>query len=213
MRFGEAHNAILIDGRGHPYLDGIEGTNDSKAFANILQYQDHGQLVWWTSDATAAYILDNYHAHQVLRTVIFAKPDVLVVVDQIRLRYRPQVVDARFYPDNADGLARLAVERDRFRITRPGAELHGLVVADTSAAPRLSRLDVPKETGDFPCIEVHSPEALTHHIVTVLAATPGTGQPAPAMAVGRDGATWTVRAGSLQAQIKMTTREPSVMIL
>ena len=47
MRLTEAHNSVLVDGQGHPYLDGMEGTNDSQAFATILQYEDHGDRVWY----------------------------------------------------------------------------------------------------------------------------------------------------------------------
>lgn len=213
MRFTRAHNAILIDGKSHPYIEGLEGTNDSKAYATILQYEDHGDHVWWTSDASAAYILDNYHVTQVHRTVIYAKPDVLVVFDQIRSRYRPQVVDARFFPDNKDGEARLAVDGERFRLLRPRASLHGLVVSDTGAAPRLSRLEVPEETGDFPCVEVHSPEGLTHRLVTVLAATPGAESRAPRMQVDKDGDSWIIEAKAFKARMVMKFHQPHIEIL
>jgi len=213
MRFTRGHNAVLIDGKGHPYLDGEHGTNDTKAFANILNYEDHGRYVWWTSDASAAYILDNYHVHQVLRSVLFAKPDVLVVVDQIRLRYRPQTIDLRYYPDNADGLAGLAVNGNRFTISRPNAELHGLIASDCMATPRMSRLEVPEETGDFPCVEVHSPEGLTHHIVTVLATKPGSNTSTPDMNVSKEDSRWTIQAGKMKARVTMTSYEPTIEIL
>lgn len=212
MRLTRAHNAVLVDGRGHPYIDGTEGTNDSKAYATVLAYEDRGDLAWWTSDASAAYILDNYHLTQVLRTVLFAKPDVLVVLDQVRLRYRAQSVDARFYPDNADDAAKLSVDGNRFLITRPKARLHGLVASNTGAVPRLSRLDVPAETGDFPCVEVHSPEALEHSILTVLAVGSGSTTPELKAYPGEDG-TWSVEADSLKAVFEVTAHEPRVRVL
>ena len=212
MRFSRAHNAILVDGRGHPYIEGLEGTNDSQAYANILQYEDHGERVFWTSDASAAYILDNYHVTQVLRSVIYAKPDVLVVIDQIQSRYRPQTVDARFYPDNADGEARLSIDGNRFVLARPRADLHGIVVSDQPVSPRLARLEVPAEVGDFPCVELHSPEALMHRFVTVLTSQKKGAGPAPEMAVGIDGDNWTVRAGSLKATVRMKTFEPEIIL-
>ena len=212
MRFTRAHNAVLVDGKGHPYIDGIEGTNDSKAYANILAYEDQGDIVWWTSDASAAYILNNYQLTQVLRTVLFAKPDVLLVMDQIRLRYRAQSAAARFYPDNADGAARLTVDGNRFLLSRPKANLHGLVASNTGAAPRLSRLEVPSETGDFPCLEVNSPVALDHTLVTVLAVGSGSDAPALKASTGPNG-TWSIEAGSLKATLEVTTREPRVRIL
>jgi hypothetical protein len=208
MRFTEAHNAVLIDGQGHAYLDGSEGTNDSQAYANLLHFEDRGEHVWWTSDATAAYILNNYHAHQVLRTVLFAKPSIVVVIDQIRLRYRPQTVAARFFPDHADGLATLAVEGPRFTLGRPGARLHGLVASDTGAMPRLARLDVPPETGDFPCVEVHSPEALEHHLVTVLAIEPANSRRLPAPRARREGNVWDIEAPGLRARVVTTPHAP-----
>lgn len=212
LRFTEAHNAVLVDGRGHPYIDGLEGTNDSKAYATILQYEDRGYYVWWTSDATAAYILDNYHAHQVLRTVLFAKPDVVVVLDQVRLRYRPQTVDVRFYPDNRDGAAGLKADGNRFVLSRPRGRLDGFVFADTDAAPRVTKLDIPAEVGDFPCVEVHSSEALEHHIMTVLVVSPGAEGPVPDVAVNRDGNEWHVTARGLDATIDVTAHEPVVRV-
>jgi hypothetical protein len=213
MRFTRAHNAVLLNGKSHPYIEGLEGTNDSQAYANFLQYVDKGDHVWWTSDASAAYILGNYHATQVLRTVIFAKPDVLVVIDQIRFRYIPQTVDARFYPDNADSKASLSVYGDRFVIARPKARLHGLVASDTAAAPREARLEVSADVGDFPCVEVHSPEALDHHIVTVLCTAPATSAEAPDMKVEQKGDNWTIRAHNLNALVKMKYFQPEIEIL
>ena len=212
MRLPRAHNTVLIDGVGHPYIEGLEGTNDSQAYANILDYSDHGKHVWWTSDASPAYILNNYHVNQVLRSVIYAKPGVIVVMDQIRLRYRPQVVDARFFPDNADGKADLSVDGNRFTLIRPKAKLHGLVASSTSAMPRLARLEVPSETGDFPCVEVHSPEALTHRILTVLCTTKAA-EEAPPMKVTGEGETFTVQAAGLHARILTRFYQPEIEIL
>ena len=45
LRLTEAHNAVLIDGAGHGYHDGAEGTNESEATARILRYEDHGDRV------------------------------------------------------------------------------------------------------------------------------------------------------------------------
>lgn len=213
MRHAVGHNCILIDGRGHPYIDGSEGTNDSKAYAVLLDYQDQGDLIWWTSDASAAYILDNPHVTQVLRTVIFAKPSVFLVYDQIQFRYRPQIVDARFYPDNSDGKARLSIDGNRFVIHRPMAALHALVASNSGATPRRDRLQVPAETGDFPCIEVHAAEALEHNILTLFAATKGSPSPAPDMALTQQNGSWRISAPGLQARLTPTSFVPEVAIL
>ena len=214
MRLTGGHNAILLDGQGHEYVNGDHGTNRSKAYANITQWEDHGDHVWWSSDATAAYTIENYHITQVLRSVLYAKPGIMVVVDQILFRYRPQTVDARFFPDNADSLARLHVNGNRFTLSRPHAQLHGLVASDCGAKPRSTRLDVSAETGDFPCVEVHSPSGLSHQIVTVLAATSGPKSPAPHIAVTQDAQrNWTIKAGDLKAKITPTSFHPKIALL
>ncbi len=83
LRQTEAHNAMLIDGQGHQYHNGEEGTNESLAESEILRFEDDGDRVWWTSDATAAYALVNDALEVVRRTVLFAKPDVIVLFDEI----------------------------------------------------------------------------------------------------------------------------------
>lgn len=211
MRQTAAHNAVLIDGHGHHYVDGTEGTNDSQAYANILDYQDHGNVVCWTSDATPGYIIKNYHVTQVQRSVIYAKPGTIIVFDQVKFRYRPQTVDVRFFPDNRDDAAQLSVDGNRFTLMRPAAILHGLVVSDCEAAPRLSRLDVKPETGDFPCVEVHAPEGLSHHIVTVLSTSPTKPARAPNLSAKRDHhGSWRISAGALNARITPTPFAPKI---
>jgi hypothetical protein len=212
MRQTEAHNALTIDGRGHHYVDGTEGTNDSLAYANILHYEDHGEHVWWTSDATPGYLIENYHVHQVLRSVVYAKPDVIVVMDQIRFRYRPQVIAARFYPDNADGAGGVEVDGDRFVISRPNAQLHGRFAANTEAVAQTTRLDVPSETGDFPCVKIAAPEALTHHLITVLAAKPAGEAPVPELDITRENGNWRVQAGAVTVELRPGTHEPTVVV-
>ena len=214
MRQTAGHNAVLINGHGHHYVDGVEGTNDSQAYANILDYQDHGDVVWWTSDATSGYIIKNYHVTQVQRSVVYAKPGVIVIFDQINFRYRPQTVDARLFPDSRDSAATLAVDGRQFTLTRPNAQLHGLIASNSNAAPRLSRLDVKPETGDFPCIEVHSPKGLSHHIVTVLAATTGKMSATPRLsATQNDHHAWTIAARDHRVSITPTAFAPKIKLL
>ncbi|MFV1981112.1 MAG: hypothetical protein ACC655_08165 [Rhodothermia bacterium] len=73
-------------------------------------------------------------------------------------------------------------------------------------------MDVLEDVGDFPCIEVHSPEALSHHVITALQATPGKGSPTPDLEVTREDNRWTVRASGLLATIETTIREPIVTL-
>ncbi len=56
-----------------------------------------------TSDATAAYRLVNKDVLQVHRTLVFLKPDVLLIHDRVRLGTTPLPVQLRFQVDDSDG--------------------------------------------------------------------------------------------------------------
>ncbi|MGY8717404.1 MAG: heparinase II/III domain-containing protein, partial [Verrucomicrobiia bacterium] len=59
LRQTEAHTAVLVDGVGHQYHDGSEGTNASWAQANVTGYQAGDNTLQVTSDVTSAYRLLN----------------------------------------------------------------------------------------------------------------------------------------------------------
>jgi len=215
LRHSEAHNTVLVGGRGQQYHDGAEGTNESLSYANITRYEDLGHLVWWTSDATSAYRIDNYHIFKVERTVIFSKPDIVVILDQVKLRYWPQSVDVRFFPDHRDGAARLETDGgSTFVLRRPMACLHGSVHArgDVRIAPR--KLDVPEANGVYPFIEVSTDEALRHDVLTVLTALPDSAQlSSPTHQVNQTPDGWRLETGRLQALLLINGRQPVVELL
>lgn len=208
LRLTESHNAVLIDGQGHQYHNGAEGTNPSQAEARITRYEDNGDRVWWTSDATPAYALVNDAVERVRRTVLFAKPDVVVVFDEIDARV-PVSPSARFHPENRDGAARLRVRADGFRLDRPHASLTGHAFARAELAIRTHQLDLDPELGVYPFAEIISPTARSHQFVTVLCATP-TGADEIVVEVASDDAGWTVHAGALRARIALADGAPEV---
>jgi len=208
LRLTEAHNAVMIDGQGHQYHNGEEGTNPSQAEARITRYEDRGDHVWWTSDATPAYALVHDAVQRVRRTVLFAKPDVVVLFDEIDAR-SPVSPSARFHPENRDGAARLGVRDGGFRLDRPHASLTGYAFARTELAIRTHQLDLDPELGVYPFAEITSPIARSHQLLTVLCATP-TGADEPAVEVASDEGGWTVHAGTLRARIALTDGAPDV---
>jgi hypothetical protein len=125
---------VLIDGRGHQYHNGEEGTNESQAAARLRQYEDEGDHVWWVSDATPAYRLVDDDVVRVQRMVLFARPDVVVLLDQVEKRATPSTVALRFFPDNRDGAAQLSIDGSGFRVERPRARLYGNVYAASGPA-------------------------------------------------------------------------------
>lgn len=180
LRQTEAHNAVLIDGRGHQYHDGEEGTNEGLAEAYIVRYVDRGDVVWWCSDVTQGYSLVDPDVQKVVRSVLFAKPDVVILFDQIEKATTPSTLSARFHPENRDGRAALHVGSDgHFRLERPGATLFGRAYA--AAPPVLSQraLDLPAEMGSYPYVDATTPAALRHDLITVLVARPAGGAQAP----------------------------------
>lgn len=212
LRQTEAHNSVLINGQGNNYHDGMEGTNDSLSFANIIEYQLHGDTTWWTSDATAAYRIDNERIFRVLRTVIFAKPDIIVILDQIRLRYEPQPVSLRFFPDNRDELAKLTATENAFSINRPNATLNGQVFTDSGSSVSHKSLDLPEKYGKFPYIEIDSEAALTHEIVTVITAAPTQTNQNKKLLAQKNDNIWNLKVGPLKVSMDTKRVVPKIQI-
>ncbi|MCC5834840.1 MAG: heparinase II/III family protein [Opitutales bacterium] len=215
LRLSEAHNTVLVGGKGQQYHRGEEGVNDGLSYANVLRYEDFGHIVWWTSDASAAYRIDNYHIFKVLRTLIFAKPDTVIILDQVRLRYWPQALDVRFHPDNRDDQAQVETDGEhRFRILRPKAILDGRVYARSALSIRTAELDVGNDPERFPFVELHSDKSLHHEVLTVLTATQVNGSPQPAAPQVEpltDG--WRIHGNRLNAKLLTTRHEPQLQLI
>jgi hypothetical protein len=191
LRLTESHTAVLIDGKGHQYHDGHEGTNASWAEAHIEQYDASPERLIVTSDATEAYRLVNSDVALVRRTLVFLKPDVVLLLDHVRLESAPLAVQCRFQVDNYDGKGAGIPERDGFVITRPTAHLRARVLGSGTLQVSQHRLDVPEEYGIHPFLEVESAKASEHRILT--AAIVAHGKEAPeGLSIAREGDSWTV---------------------
>ena len=191
LRLTESHTAVLIDGKGHQYHDGHEGTNASWAEAHIEQYDASPERLIVTSDATEAYKLVNSDVALARRTLVFLKPDVVLLLDHVRLESAPLAVQCRFQVDNYDGKGAGIPERDGFVITRPTANLRARVLGSGALQVSQHRLDVPEEYGIHPFLEVESAKALEHRILT--AAIVAHGKEAPeGLSITREGDSWSV---------------------
>ncbi len=191
LRQTNAHTAVLIDGQGHQYHDGREGTNSSWAWARIIGWRTGPGWVAVTSDATEAYALVVKDVIRVWRTVLYLKPDVLVLLDQVSLAGAPRPLQLRYqvYNDDAHGAA-TADERG-FRITRPQATLAAVVRSDGKLTVKTGALDLPAEEGVFPYVEVESAAANEHAVLTLASAQAGAGLHGPLAAV-REGEGWRI---------------------
>lgn len=171
LRQTEAHSAVLINGQGHQYHDGREGTNASWATASVSDYRTSPGWMTVTSDATEAYALVLPDIVLVTRTLIFLKPDVLLLVDCVELT-TPASVQARFQVFNDDGDGSVVSEGQGFTIKRPNATLAAVVHGMGDMMVATGFLALPAIEGVFPYAEITSVPARSHTILTVCTAAP-----------------------------------------
>ncbi|MBF8294108.1 MAG: Heparinase family protein [Bacteroidetes bacterium] len=170
LRLTEAHTAVLINGKGHQYHDGHEGTNASWAEANVIQYKPSPHTLVVTSDATEAYRLVNPDVSLVRRTVVFLKPDILLLFDRVKLVSAKSKVQLRFQVYNGDGKGESETMQTGFLIKRPQATLRGTIIASTPFAMKSGLHTTPKDIGVYPYLEAEAGESLDHQIMTVCTA-------------------------------------------
>ncbi|MBT5903338.1 MAG: hypothetical protein HOH58_14640, partial [Opitutaceae bacterium] len=193
LRLTEAHTAVLVDGKGHQYHDGSEGTNASWAQANVTGYRAGDGALQVTSDATPAYQLINDKINRVDRTVLFLKPDVLLILDRLDMaKGYPAELTARFQIFNEDNQCKIAVRGQRFDIGRPFAGLQGQCFT-RDGIPTLVRdqLDLPAEEGDFPFIAAMTRRSESDSLLTVVTAYPD-GESASPLSVKSTATGWRI---------------------
>ena len=172
LRQTEAHTAVLINGQGHQYHNGSEGTNASWAFAHVTDFRTGAGWMTVTSEAAEAYQLVNDQVTRVQRTLVFLKPDVVIILDRVALKDATATVQVRFQMFNEDLRANLQVGGDEFTITRPHASLVGRMASRNGAVLRAGKLALEEETGMYQFAEIASPEGAEHEILTVGTARP-----------------------------------------
>ena len=204
LRLTEAHTSILINGKGHQYHDGHEGTNSSFATATVTDFKTGPNWMTVTSDATDAYALVSPDVTRVTRTVIFLKPDVLVVFDQVQLKTAAPI-QARFQVFNDDGNGKATTDGATFRIERPLAGLHATVSALADCKVSAGRLALPESEGVFPYIEAVSAEATRHELLTVATAGPAGGTHG-ALTVTREPAGWHIVGSHAGQKVNVAVR-------
>lgn len=203
LRQTEAHTAVLIDGKGHQYHDGKEGTNSSWAFARIVSYDASPKRMMLTSDATDAYQLVNDDVQRVQRSVLFLKPDVFMILDTVTMKTSAPKVQARFQVFNDDKNGKISAEANEFRIDRPGASLMGRVFSARETAVRTGTLDLASELGTYPYAEAESASGREHEILTVCTAQSGD-KPHGEITVHREGTLWSIRGKHNATDIAIT---------
>jgi len=187
-----AHTAVLIDGKGHQYHDGHEGTNASWAEARVVNFKPSDHQLVVTSDATEAYKMVTPDVQLVRRTLIFLKPDILLLFDRVKLGTTKPKVEVRFQVFNGDEKGETEIHEKDFMIKRPQASLQGSVFASSPFDIRSGFHQVPKDIGVYPFIEAEAHESSDHHILTVCTAQ-RTGKPHGNVSCTTNGSSWNIK--------------------
>ncbi len=202
LRQTEAHTAVLIAGRGHIYHHGEEGTNASTATATLQAHRFTAGWMLATSDATDAYRRAGLPVLLVQRTLLYLKPDTLIIADRVRLT-EPQPVQARFQVFNDDKCGRVKADGHGFVITRPAATMQARVHAAAQQQVSTGQLELPPAEGIYPYAEIVSPAAREHTLLTICTAAPA-GAVHGTIAVAHEGDRWTLSGNHLKAKIAVT---------
>jgi hypothetical protein len=209
LRQTEAHTAVLVNGRGHQYHDGSEGTNASWALATVIAYRTGPGWMTVTSDATDAYRLVNPDIARVQRTLVFLKPDIVVFLDRVVLTATPATVQVRFQINHEDFAGKVSASADGFTVERPHATLLARVAPAPGREVRVDRLKLEEKDGVYPFAEIAGAPALDHEILTVCSARP-TGSEHGKLTLERAAGEWRVRGTHAGQTINLTLAAAAV---
>lgn len=193
MRLTGGHSAVLIDGQGHQYVDGRDGTNASQASAAIIRKGERPGCFFWTSDATPAYQLVQPDVRAVTRTVIaLTTIPAVVILDKVIKKTTPSTIQARFYAYNSDAKGSIDATENGFTVRRPSATLSGCASSPAGVAYRAALPDIPAEQSRvYPYADVSTTIPRTEiSLVTVL--LPSTGAAPGTAVIRRDSSTYTI---------------------
>ena len=97
------HNALLVNGRGQVGEGGKEFNSAAalaaRAIARIVEARSTPAIDLMTGDATQTYPKE-LGVERAVRHLLFLKPDVLIVLDDIKTT-KPQPLELRFHPEQA----------------------------------------------------------------------------------------------------------------
>lgn len=128
LRTTAGHSAVLINGEGHFYFNGSEGTNMTPAQARVVDRAEGSGYSMVTSDATQAYRLVDVEIKQVVRSmVVFYDLAVVLIVDRLGMWHHAADYEARFMTENWDGEVKIETDGEGFVVRRPLAEAHATV--------------------------------------------------------------------------------------
>jgi hypothetical protein len=207
MRLTEGHSALLIDGKGHQYVDGREGTNASQAHAEIVRWGVRDAYAFWTSNATQPYQLVVPDVRSVTRTVVMLhRIPAVVVIDKVIKEREPSRIQARFFAYNNDSCGSITADASGFTVTRPTSLLTGKSIGNSQEAYQRVLLPVPEETARrFPAVDALTGTPQKEiFLMTVLLPHKGT-KPTGAVQLQKDGPVYSadIRYGDRSIHVRV----------
>jgi hypothetical protein len=126
------------------------------------------------------------------RTLIYLKPDILLMLDRVTLASAlPVQLRYQVYNDDTKGAA--TASSSGFQITRPSAHLDARLHSDGEFTCSVLKHDLPESEGVHPFVEVVSAAATTHTLLTVATARPANTPRDPGSpSIVRQGRAWRV---------------------
>jgi hypothetical protein len=205
LRTSPAHNTVLIDGKGHQYHNGLEGTNPSQAEAKVVREVKADEYALVTSEATQAYRLVDDNVKNVSRTVL-AVPGMrlIAVVDCLHTNGRPADFKARWFVENEDAKGKIEIDGKKFTFLRPQAKLAGICDCGQDVRLVADTFPVPKENGIYPFMDVCAQKPGNR--VTILTAVMAlkNDDPPPALDLKKTDDGWVLEAASAGQKIRVT---------
>ncbi|NND71979.1 MAG: hypothetical protein HKN43_10405 [Rhodothermales bacterium] len=183
MRTTAGHSAVLVDGEGHQYHDGTEGTNASQAVAHIVRKVFRHGYCHWTSDATPAYQMVNREIVSITRSVVVLFDlSTVVVFDVVQKESQPGKIQARFFGYNHDGRIKLMAGGSQFQTVRPHAHMNGVAQSPQGVSSMVQSLPIAEsESVKHPFVELTTTsDSLRPALLTVLSCAPTDSMPASA---------------------------------
>lgn len=171
LRTTAGHSAMLVDGQGHQYHDGSEGTNPSDAHAKVVRKLERSMYMLWASDATPAYQLVNPDIASATRTVVMLhRTPAIVIIDKVTKKTTPSTIQSRFFGYNMDEQGKIEASTNTFTIHRPLAKLKGTPIGNGVQKVEVPVLPIPEDVAALhPLVQANMAQAsLAPLLITVL---------------------------------------------
>lgn len=204
LRTSPAHNTVLIDGKGHQYHDGMEGTNASLALAKVVKETKTDNYAIVTSDATQAYQLVNENVKNVNRTLLtMPKEKFIVVVDCLNTKNNAADFKARWFIDNEDKNGEIKIDGKKFIFSRPYAKLVGCCEGSRGVKLSKDNFSVPEEYGIYPYLDVAAEKSDSKVVLITAAIALNKNESIPSLEIVSNGVNWIVNTNRGGQAIKV----------